>query len=214
MTDRLVVVGAGGFGRETLDVAEAMNRVAARWDIVGIVDDAPSDLNLERLATRGVTYLGGLKDIPGGANVAIGVGSPSARRGLHEMITARGFNFATLIHPTAVLGSEVKVGGGAVICAGVSIGTNVSLGRHTHLNPHAVIGHDTIIGDHVSVNPNATVSGDCMVGDEVLIGAGAVVLNQLTVGLGAVIGGAACVVGDVPPRVTVVGVPARERKQV
>jgi sugar O-acyltransferase (sialic acid O-acetyltransferase NeuD family) len=214
MTDRLVVVGAGGFGRETLDVAEAMNREVARWDIIGVVDDAPSDLNLERLATRGVTYLGGLEDVPAGVVVAIGVGSPSARRRLHEAIAAHGFDFATLIHPTAVLGSELRLNSGSVICAGVSVGTNVSLGRLTHLNPHAVIGHDTILGDHVSVNPNATVSGDCIIGDEVLIGAGAVVLNQLEVGARAVVGGAACVVGDVPPGVTVSGVPARDRRQV
>lgn len=211
MTRPLVVVGAGGFGREALDVAEAMNEMNPTWDVLGVVDDSPSRVNLERLAARGVGHLGGLDAIPAEAAVSIGVGSPAARRTIHELFAERDFAFASLVHPTALMGSEVRAADGAVICAGVSVGTNVTLGRHVHLNPHAVIGHDTILGDHVSVNPNATISGDCVIEDEVLIGAGAVVLQGLHVGRGAVVGGAACVVAGVTAGATVMGVPARQR---
>lgn len=211
MTERLVVIGAGGFGREVLDVAIAMNKEASLWEVLGVVDDAPSRVNLERLAASGLVHLGNVQDIPTGAYVAIGVGSPTVRHRLHAILAAQGREFATLIHPSAVLGSEVRMCAGGVICAGVSVGTNVTIGRQVHLNPHAVIGHDTIVGNHVSINPSATVSGDCIIGDEVLIGAGAVVLNQVDVGRGAVIGAAACVIENVPTGVTVVGVPARQR---
>jgi sugar O-acyltransferase (sialic acid O-acetyltransferase NeuD family) len=215
MADRVVVVGAGGFGREALDVVQAVNAAAGSpvWEVLGVVDDNPSAVNLARLASRGIHCFGGVDELPGDVQVVLGIGSPAVRRRIHEELASRGFTFARLVHPTAVLGSEARIGAGAVICAGVSVGTNVTLGEHVHLNPHAVIGHDTTIGDHVSINPNATVSGDCHIGDEVLIGAGAVVLQQLTVGRGAVIGGAACAVADVPSGATVVGVPARERSQ-
>lgn len=211
MSEPLVVVGAGGFGREALDVAEAMNRTKPSWEVVGVADDSPSDVNLERLERRGIAHLGGVDSVPEGVAVVIGVGSPAARRAIGESLARRGYGFASLVHPTAVLGSEVRIAEGAVICAGVSIGTNVRLGRHVHLNPHAVIGHDTVLGDHVSVNPNATVSGECVIEDEVLLGAGAVVLNRLRVGAGAVVGGAACVIDDVEAVATVMGVPARPR---
>lgn len=211
MPESLVVVGAGGFGRETLDVAEAMNAAAPSpvWDILGVVDEAPSDPNLQRLESRGISYLGPTATTPSGARVSIGIGSPSARKSVSEELSLRDLEFATLIHPTAVIGSQVEIGTGSVICAGVSVGTNVTLGHHVHLNPHAVIGHDTTLGDHVSVNPNATLSGDCHLEDEVLIGAGSLVLQGLTVGKGTIVGGSACVVTHTAAAVVVKGVPAR-----
>src|SRR3546814_230396 len=87
MVENLVVIGAGGFGRETLDVAEAINAAADNgpvWDIVGVVDDAPSDINLERLAARSVTFLGSIADLPSDAHAVIGVGSPQARSAITQ----------------------------------------------------------------------------------------------------------------------------------
>ena len=85
MAEPLIVVGASGFGRETLDVAEAINAAAPLpvWDILGVVDDKPSQVNLLRLKERDVAYLGTLEDLHGypRVQVVIGVGSPSARRG-------------------------------------------------------------------------------------------------------------------------------------
>jgi len=211
MSERLVVVGAGGFGRESLDVAEAMNDAAPQpvWEILGVVDDSPSEQNLVRLRDRNVPYLGDLACIPKASRVAIAVGAPHARRMLDDRLVRRGFEFAALIHPTAVTGSRVSMLSGAVICALVSIGTNVALGRHVHLNPQVVVGHDTRLDDFVSVNPNATLSGDCHVSTDVLIGAAALVLPGLHVGASATVGGGACVVKDVPERAVVKGVPAR-----
>lgn len=213
MAEPLVVVGAGGFGRETLDVVEAMNRVGAhpRWDVIGVADDSPSEVNLARLARRAIDYLGPVASLERRAVVALGVGSPFARAALDAELSGQGFDFATLVHPAAVIGSQVSLCEGAVICAGASLGTNVSLGRQVHLNPHAVIGHDTHVGDFVSVNPNATVSGECAVEAGALIGAGSVIVQGLRIGADAVVGASACVVTDVAPRTTVVGVPARER---
>ena len=212
MAEPLVIVGAGGFGRETLDVAEAMNAAATGepvWEILGVVDDSPSELNLERLRDRGVPFLGALEDLPSNAAVAIGVGSPQTRRGIAERLAGPGSSFATLIHPTAVIGSRSTLGEGSIVCALVSLGTNVTVGHQVHLNPGCVIGHDTELADFVSINPAAAISGDCRIGARTLIGVAGVVINQVTVGADAVVGGSACVVRDVPPGSTVKGVPAR-----
>lgn len=213
MAEPIVVVGAGGFGRETIDVIEAINAAAESplWDLLGVVDDAPSDLNLTRLKAMGVPYLGAIERLPGLGEVAvvIGIGSPVARQRVAAKVEGWGLQSPDLVHPTAVIGSEVGWGGGAVVCALVSIGTNVELGCHVHLNPHAVVGHDTVLGDWVSVNPNATVSGDCVVEEKVLVGAGAVILHQVRVGRSVVVGAAACVVADAPDEAVLKGVPAR-----
>lgn len=213
MTEDIVVVGAGGFGRETLDVIEAINRAeGTRWRVLGVLDDAPSEINVERLARRDLAVLGptsGLSRGDTGVRYVVGIGAPAARRRLADQLDQAGWRPATLIHPAATLGFDVRVGEGSVVCAGVRLTTNIGLGRHVHLNPNATVGHDTELGDFVSLNPAASVSGDCVIGAGTLIGVGAVVLNGLTVGADVVVGGAACVVSDVADGRVVKGVPAR-----
>jgi len=213
MSTPIVVVGAGGFGREVLDVVVAVNAAGGdQWKILGVVDDSPSDLNRDRLDALGVQYLGGLDALAGlpiDANVAVGVGSPQARQEIVARLDAWGLTSPSLLHPTAVVGSNVEIGAGMIACAHASIGTNVRLGRHVHLNPHAVIGHDAVLQDFVSINPNATISGECEIGTGALVGAAAVVLQGVSVGSNSVLGAAACLVEDAAANDTLVGVPAR-----
>ncbi|WP_285115791.1 acetyltransferase [Leifsonia sp. fls2-241-R2A-40a] len=209
----VVVVGAGGFGRETLDVLEAAEREQpGRFEVLGVVDDAPSETALERLAARDIAYLGTVDQWLGAgpdAAYLLGVGSPAVRERLDARLTAAGLTAATVVHPRAVIGSRVRIGDGSVVCGGVQLSTNVILGRSVHLNPGAIVGHDAVLEDFVSVNPGAIVSGEVRVGRGSLLGAGSVVLQGLRVGAGSTVGAAACVTRDVPDSVVVKGVPAR-----
>jgi sugar O-acyltransferase (sialic acid O-acetyltransferase NeuD family) len=218
MAEPLIVVGAGGFGRETIDVVEAVNAAGVEpgWHLLGVVDDGPSDANLERLERRGIDFLGGT-EVPleehQSVHYVVGIGNPGVRRTIADRYDAAGLPAATLIHPAATLGSGVEVGEGTVICAGARVTTNITLGRHVHLNPNVTVGHDTTLADFVSMNPASSVSGDCVIQDGVLIGVGAVVLNGLSVGSGVTIGGSACVVKDVAAGLVMVGVPAEPLMQ-
>lgn len=204
----LAIIGAGGFGREVVDTVLACNRERPTWQVVGVVDDAPSSENRARLGALGVPFLGSVDDLPDDVEVVIGVGSPRARRSLAEMVRQRGLHCPAVIHPTAIVGSQFAHGEGLVVLGGVSIGTNVTLGEHVHLNAHAVLGHDVRASDFVSVNPNATVSGECTIMENTLLGASSTVLQQLAVGADVTIGAAACVTRSVPDGCTAVGVPA------
>lgn len=209
----LVIVGAGGFGREAADVVIAINDAANEpiWDLYGVYDDSPSEANVSRLSDRGIPHLGSIPTAWDGREMhfVVGIGNPSVRQNLAEMLESLGWKPATLIHPAATAGTRGQVGVGTVICGGVQVSTNVHLGRHVHLNPSSTIGHDSVLEDHVSINPAAIVSGEVHIMTRTLIGAGAVILQGLTVGSDVVVGAAACVVRDVVARSVVRGVPAR-----
>lgn len=211
MADRVVVVGASGFGRECLDVLEAMRANGSDVDVIGVVDDAPSPANLDRLAARGVRHLGSLEHFlasaPDGVSYLVGIGNPAIRARLAETLDAAGLVAFTAAHPSATFGACALLGEGVVACAGVAVSTNVRLGRHVHLNPNATVGHDTHLREFVSVNPAATISGEVDVGAATLVGAGAIILQNLSVGERAVIGAGAVVTKKVPDDVVVVGVP-------
>lgn len=200
----LVIIGAGGFGREVLDLVEGDSTVA----FLGFVDDGSPDLGL--LERRGAPLLGPfarLEHIE--AQYLIGVGNGATRRDIDELATTWGRVAASIIHPSAHWGGDSGAGPGLVVCANTSITTNVRMGRHVHVNINATIGHDCRIADYVTLNPGANISGNVTIGEAATIGTGAAVIQGVSIGAGATVGAGAAVVRDVEPGTTVVGVPAR-----
>lgn len=208
--ERVVVVGASGFGRECLDVLEAMIAAGSAIDIVGVVDDAPSNVNRQRLMARGVKYVGTITEwlaIRGNERYVLGIGSPAVRRTIVATLDAAGIQAIRAIHPNATIGAGTVLGEGVVVCAGSTISTNVSLAKHVHVNPNATIGHDADLRDFVSINPAAVISGEVLVESDTLVGAAATVLQNLTVGQRTIVGAGSVVTKDVPAGAVVKGVP-------
>ena len=204
----LVIVGGGGHGRETLDIVEAINAVEPTWAFAGFVDDG--EIIADRLERRDASLLG-TTEILANTNLhyVVGIGSPAVRAKLDEQLTAWGRTAATLIHPAATLASDNRISDGVLLAAGARVTTNVTLGRHVHLNVNAVVSHDCVIGDYTTLSPGSLVNGDVQIGTGVFLGTGAIITPGITIGDHAVIGAGAVVVNDVPPGVTVKGVPAR-----
>lgn len=214
MATSLVVIGAGGFGRETLDVVEAWNtnNPSESFNLLGVIDDAPSKVNLERLSRRGVRYLGSSEEISKlstEVKYVVGVAAPAIRQQIVDRCDSHGLTAATLIHPSAVIGADTRIAVGVIICASVLVSTNVDIEEHVHLNPGVIIGHDSTLHRFASINPGAIISGDVIVGEHTLVGAGATVLQGLTIGAGSTVGASSCVVKPVPRHAVVKGVPAR-----
>jgi sugar O-acyltransferase (sialic acid O-acetyltransferase NeuD family) len=214
---RLAIVGAGGHGREVLDVVEAINRESAAFELVGFVADRADH---EVLARRGAAHLGSVDDlasrripgVDGDVDLVLAVGDPTTREVLARRLGVLDPTWVVaLVHPLASIGSDVTLGAGTVVAAGARVTTNVRVGLHVQVNVNAVISHDCIVADHATLSPGVLVNGAATIGTGALIGTGGVVTPGRTVGDWAVIGAGAVVVRDVPAGVTAVGVPARWR---
>lgn len=205
MTDRLVIVGAGGHGREALAVARAVNRLRDRWHEIAFVDDGPVDPHrVDEALLLGTTDV----VIDGGDEHVIAVGDPAVRREIAERIDGCA-PAVTLVDPSAWVGDDVDLEEGSLLYPGSICTTNVRIGFHTHLNCGVIVSHDCRLGDFVSLSPGVKLNGGVTVGDGAFLGTGAIVLPGRAVGQGAVVGAGAVVVDDVAPGATVVGVPAR-----
>lgn len=205
----LVIIGAGGFGRESHDIVIAMNRQEPQWDFLGFIDDQepPTDL----LARRDASWLGPSSRLGeySAAAYVVAIADPDFRERLSRRAESAGLAAATLIHPSATFGLDVEVGGGTIVCSHVSITTNVRIGRHVHIDQNVSVGHDATLEDYSRVNPGSAISGAVQVGTRATVGTGAVILQGTTVGESSMVGAGAVVLDDVEAGSTVVGVPAR-----
>ncbi|WP_205528551.1 NeuD/PglB/VioB family sugar acetyltransferase [Desertimonas flava] len=204
----IIIVGAGGFGREVLDIVEAINVSGGDIDFLGFVDDGDVDEGL--LHRRSSKLLGPSSIVVHlAAKYVIGIGSGEIRRRLATEFDSLGAEAAILVHPAATIGGDSHLSPGCIVAAGARVTTNIRLGRHTQLHVNSTVGHDSTLSDFVSVYPGATVSGNVTLAHGVTIGTGANVLPGRSVGASSMVGAGAVVTRDVEPDSTVVGSPAR-----
>jgi sugar O-acyltransferase (sialic acid O-acetyltransferase NeuD family) len=206
----LVIVGAGGHGREAYGAVESVNATRPTWNVLGFVDDAPSHIDrVERLGVHVLGDLGWLADHPSAYVLAIG--DPTVRARVAHRLEAAGCTPTVVVHPGATIGLDVRLDDGVLIYDRCTVTTNVTIGRHTHLNVGCAVQHDSTLGEFCQLSPGTFVNGDCTLGDTVFCGTGAIVTRGTSIGDRARIGAGAVVLDGVGPDLTVHGAPARPR---
>jgi sugar O-acyltransferase (sialic acid O-acetyltransferase NeuD family) len=204
----LVIVGAGGFGREVVDVVDAMNAAGPRFELLGFLDDG--DVRQDLLRRIGVPLLGATTLLERlDTDYVIGIGAADPRRRIDALAARWGRRAAVVRHPAATVGRDVELGDGVIVAAGARITTHIRLGRHVHININCTIGHDTVIHDHATLFGGVVVGGGCVIGEGATVGSGAVILPGVHIGDEAVVGAGAIVVRDVVPGGIVVAAAAR-----
>lgn len=210
----VIILGSGGHAKVIMD-ALSLQSVS----VLGMTD---SDQGRWNKSVMGVTVLGDddvvLQHSPQSIRLIIGIGSVNksgilSRKKLYERFKGKGYSFASVVHPSAVVARDASLEEGVQLMAGAIIQTGVRIKANSIINTRASVDHDCDVGVHCHLAPGVILSGGVHVDDEVHIGTGAVVIHNIMIGRGSVVGAGATVLTDVRPGVSVAGVPAREMSQ-
>jgi sugar O-acyltransferase (sialic acid O-acetyltransferase NeuD family) len=205
---RLIIIGAGGFGREVAGWARAAVDCQRVWEIGGFLDDNPAALDG---FAPDLPLLGDVWNYrPAREDCFIcAIGRPELRRRVWQHFVGRGAEFARVVHRDALVGRGVVLDAGVILCPRVVLTCDLHIGANTALNIACAAGHDVRVGRHCQLSSFCDLTGHVTVGDEVFMGSRASVLPGKRVGDGAVVGAGAVVIRDVAPRTTVFGNPAK-----
>jgi sugar O-acyltransferase (sialic acid O-acetyltransferase NeuD family) len=209
---RLIFLGGGDFCRELLWTAQLIAPDERDWEPAGVLDDNV-DATRQRLGRRrgSLPVLGTIKDHrPAAEDVFIpAIGNPVHKLKAAELMESRGGHFINLIHPTALIASDARLGTGIFVFMNSVISTGAHLQDFVTVNAFVLVGHDALIGRGCNLNPAAMITGNVKLGRGVLMATHASVAPNKEVGDFATIGVGSAVISSVPAGVTVLGVPAR-----
>lgn len=203
----IVIIGAGGVGRETALIIEKINELNLTWNLIGFIDD---NINSWNKVINGYPVIGGinyLETLPYDTYIVIAIANYEIKKKIVKNINNK-FKFATIIHPKVWIHDYMKIGEGSIIYEGAIITTNIKIGNHVIVSPKCGIGHDSIIKDYVSLLWNVNISGNDIIEEGVMMGSGSTVIQGKKIGEGSIIGAGAVVIEDIEAYSTAVGVPA------
>ena len=209
----LIIIGAGGFGREMFGAAREAVGFGERFRIKGFLDGNPAALagfsGYPAIIGTPETYSIEPDDV-----FVTALGNIDSRRRCAAMIEARGGVFIPIIHRSASLGPNVTVGDGSFVAHNVVLTADVKVGRHACVFHGTVIGHDTMLGDYSHVYSLVSIGGGVRIGEGASIFPGAKVVPRVAIGDGATVGIGSTVIRDVAPDITVFGSPAERFRLV
>lgn len=205
----VIILGAGGHAKVLIDALRLHS-----MELLGIVDVDPGR---KGQLLFGVPVLGGDEEVMkypvGTIQLVNGIGSVRVnplRRKLFEHFASKGYRFASVVHPSAIISTDVVLSEGSQIMAGAVIQAGCHVGVNTLINTGSVVDHDCHIGDHTHISPGVTLSGGVRVGENTHIGTGATVIQCIQIGHDSLVAAGAVVIRDVRASATVMGVPATE----
>lgn len=206
MIKQLIIVGASGHGKVVADIAMKMNR----WERIVFLDDDISIKKLIGLDVVGTTIEAiNYKDK---ADFFVAIGNNIIRKKIQENFIVQGLNIVTLVHRNAVIGTDVEIGVGTVVMAGVVINSSTRIGNGCIINTSSSVDHDNEIKDYVHLSPGVRTAGNVKINHTTWLGIGSVVSNNIYICEECKIGAGAAVVDSIEQPGLYLGVPARKIK--
>lgn len=206
---QLLIIGARGWGREVYDIAKACIDAGANFSVKGFLDDKVDALdgydNYPPIIGPVETY-----DIQKDDVFICALGDVNYKKQYAEIILNKGGEFVSLVHPTAVLGTNAKIGKGCIVGAHANLSNDTSIGDFVTFSIKAGMGHDSTIGDYSHIGGICMISGFVAIGESVTMHPGCLVVPHRKIGDNAIIGTGSVVLGNVKAGVTVFGNPAKK----
>jgi sugar O-acyltransferase (sialic acid O-acetyltransferase NeuD family) len=202
VAEKLIIIGAGDHGRGTLEIVKARNAQAGspEFDVIGFLDDDPAATGR---SVDGWPVLGPTTWISehhqDEFRYVFGIANCSAKKTLDAELEDMRPRFATLVHPTAVLGSDVRLDEGCIVAAGAVIAYETVIGRHVTINLNATVGHDCVVGNYCTIAPGVNIAGRVTIGQGCDLSLNATVIRGITIGAWSSLGPGAVALKDIPP---------------
>ncbi len=203
----LIILGAGGFGREVYDLANYCHTDNSDFRIKGFLSDDPIDV--ESLGYPPVLSTIEGYEIKENDLFIPAIGNVHDRKKVVEIILRKGGKFITLIHPFAVISPSARIGQGVAVKAFCVLASDVVIGDYTFLQSSTIFGHDVHIGNFCQINSFSFFAGCVKVNNLVTVNAGTKIVQGRQIGEASTIGMGSIVLKDVPTGVKVFGNPAR-----
>jgi len=205
----IVIVGAGGFGREILGYVKDCIDAGSQWVIKGFIDDNLNSLDAYPYNQKIISTI---KDyIPENDDLFVcALGLPKIKKAVVESLLSRGAKFATLVHPTAYMGANVKLGQGVVLCPRVTLTCDILIGNFVMINIASDCGHDAIVGDFATISGSCDITGHCQVGEGSFLASNVAMRPSSKIGKWASVGINSSVILNVKDNQRVFGNPAIE----
>ena len=206
---QLIIIGAGGFGREVHNMVPFCRGYGERFVIKGFINDITDALD----SFPGYApIIGTIKDyVPQPDDVFIcAIGDIEGRKKCVNMLLERGAEFIRLVHESAGWDRNTVVGKGCILCTRVGISCDCKIGDFTVFQDDCLVGHDTVIGDFCHFHVRAFVAGKVCIEDSVHVGPYALIHPGKKIGAAATVGAGAFVIRNINPGVTVYGNPAKK----
>lgn len=207
-TKHLIIVGAGGFGREVHAWLKDWIAVNPGWAIGGFIDDTAGSLNRFNHYADIRSTIDAYEPSPTDYLVCA-IAKPGDKKAVVEKLLAKGAQFFTLVHPSVVMGENVQIGQGSVVCPYTILSVDLVVGAFVTINSSCTIGHDSSIGDFATLSGHCDVTGGVVLEEQVFMGSHASVLPSVRIGAQAIVGAGSVVLRKVAPGTTVFGVPAK-----
>jgi sugar O-acyltransferase (sialic acid O-acetyltransferase NeuD family) len=205
---KLIIVGAGGFGREVYAWAKDHPDFGKAWELAGFIDDGAAALDRYNYP---VGVIGSIKEHQPAENEVFvcAIGAPIDKKKVCQSLLSRSATFVSLVHPSVILGENIQLGDGVVLCPRVTLTADISIGDFAAINCHSSVGHDVVIGDWATISGHCDLTGNTRYGTGAFLATGVRIVPSKSVGEFAYVGAGAVVIQSVKDGQKVFGNPAR-----
>jgi len=197
---KLYIIGAGGHGRVVYDIAFSLGYT----DVAFLDDHSTADAVEGKVADY--------EKFKETAVFFVAIGNNAIRKAISERLLQANATLVSLVHPSAVVGSNVSIGKGTVVMPNAVINNSAVISDGVIINTAATVDHDSLIGPYSHISVGSHLCGTVVIGEECFICAGATVINNIKVCGGCTVGAGAAVIQDITQQGVYVGVPAKRIK--